>query len=244
MSGIPRRVLVTRAPGAWPSLEAKGWTFRAPASTLPPLDPSTLARAIADLRSFAWVVLTSATGARRLAEALRAAGREPAALAAKVACVGPATARAAEGEGWRVAVLAAEGTGASLAGEIVARAGAGERVLVVRPESGSAFPVSVLEDAGLAVVAAAAYRTAPSELAPAIALELAHGVYEAVVFTAPSALQALLETAGTGDALAAVKRVAIGSTTAGALERAGLPAHAVAVEPTPEAVEQALESLW
>jgi uroporphyrinogen-III synthase len=242
--GIPRRVLVTRAPGAWPTLEAKGWVFRAPTTTLPPLDPSPLARAIAELRSFAWVVLTSSTGVRRFAEALRAAGREPAALAAKVACVGPATARAAEGEGWRVAVVAPEGTGASLARELVARAGAGDPVLVVRPESGSAFPVAILEQAGLGVTAAGAYRTAPDEEAPAIARAVASGAFDAVVFTAPSALLALLETPGTSDALDAVRRVAIGPTTAAALVRAGLPADAVAAEPTPESIEQALDSLW
>jgi uroporphyrinogen-III synthase len=244
VSGIPRRVLVTRAPGAWPALEAKGWAFRAPTSALAPLDPSPLALAIADVRSFAWVVLTSATGVRRFADALREAGREPAALAAKVACVGPATARSAEGEGWRVAATAADGTGASLAREIVARAAPGARVLVLRPESGSAFPVAVLEAAGLAVTAAAPYRTAPSVEAPAIARQIARGDFDAVVFTAPSALHALLETPGTADAIGVVKRVAIGPTTATALERAGVPAQAVAAEPTPEAIERALESLW
>lgn len=235
---------MTRAPGAWPSLEAKGWAFRAPTSTSPPLDPEPLRVAVAGLGAFSWVVLTSATGVRRFAQALLAAGREPAGLAAKVACVGPATARAAEAEGFRVAVLAPEGTGASLAHEIAVRATTGERALVVGPESGSAFPVAVLVDAGLVVSAVAAYRTTVCAQAAEIARDVVDGGYDAVVFTAPSALHALLETPGTLAALGRVLRVAIGATTASALERAGIPADATAAEPTPDAVGHALESLW
>lgn len=244
MSGIPARILVTRAPGAWPALEAKGWAFRAPTSVLPPVDPDPLSAAIADLRSFDWVVVTSATGVGRFAGALRASGLDPAGVSARLACVGPATARAAGGEGFRVVALAPEGTGASLAREIVARAGRGERVLVVRPESGSAFPVGVLEEAGLVVAAAAAYRVVTSPSAADIARAIAAAEFDVVVFTAPSALRALLETAGADRALAGVRRAAIGTTTAAALAGAGLPADAVAHEPTARAIEQAVDSLW
>lgn len=244
MTPSERRVLVTRAPGSWPTLEARGIVFRRPTAATSPLDPAPLASAIAEAPTFSWIVFTSVTAVHRFAEELRGAGRDAGSLAAKVACVGPATARAAEGEGWRPAVVAPEGTGASLAREVAARSAPGESALVVRPETRSAFPAAILEGAGLRTTSVAAYRIVPTPEAAAIATDLAAGRFDAVVATAPSAAQAILDAPSGAAGLARVKRVAIGPTTASALERAGFPPHAVASEPTAEAVALALESLW
>jgi uroporphyrinogen-III synthase len=125
-----------------------------------------------------------------------------------------------------------------LAQDLGARLRAGERVLVVRPESDSAFPLAPLESARALIEAVAFYRTAPAPEAAAIAADLVRGNYAAAVVTAPSALAAL-----SAAALANAKRVALGSTTAAALARAGVPAHAIAAAPTPAAVADALETL-
>jgi uroporphyrinogen-III synthase len=100
-----------------------------------------------------------------------------------------------------------------------------------------------LRAAGAVVDDPVAYRTLPAAVdAAALRAELVSGRLAALTFTSPSAVRhfaALLDA----PALEAARRcavAAIGSVTAAALARAGLPADAIAAEPDPRALVEAL----
>jgi len=246
LSALAGRILVTRPAGGWEALERRvaaaggSLSFRPPTVAVPPLDPGPARRAARDIGRFTWIVLTSARGATFLSGALEEAGTGAPEVSAKTACVGPATARAARARGFDVELVSTEGEGAALASRFAARLVAGDRVLVVRPETGSVFPVEQLAASGAAVEPVAFYRLEIAPEAAAIERDLASGSYDAVVFTSPSSLAALR---GSARAIARARRVALGATTAASLAAEGLAAHATCERPTPDAVADALESL-
>jgi len=77
------------------------------------------------------------------------------------------------------------------------------------------------------------------------AQRVAGSEFHGVVFSSPSTFQRLREAgrsiAGFPEALAQLRRVAIGEVTASALARAGLPAAAVAERPTDDGVIEAVQ---
>lgn len=241
----------------------------------PPRDPRPLKAALARLDRFDWVVFTSAravaaTGEGRAAPAAAgspaaAPGRAP---APRVAVVGPATARAAAGAGWTVAVEG-RGPGArGLADQVAATfplAGA----CVLFPAASGAAPT--LEDEftalGARVTRVEAYRTVVTPPpAEHVRADLAAGV-DVVAFASPSAVEAVDRALGgevaaptgdgatgdarTGDAptadgtralaraLAGIAVVCIGPTTAEALARRGISDVRVAATATLEAMVEA-----
>lgn len=89
------------------------------------------------------------------------------------------------------------------------------------------------------------YRTVSSPGCEGIAADVLDGVYDVVVFSSPSTFLRLIEgdTHAPADvvaALAATRRVAIGTVTAAALADHGIPAHAVAIAPTEDGVLDAI----
>ena len=101
-----RRVVVTRARAQASGLAATlrelgAEVVELPAIRIEPLlDTDAVRDAVADLHSYALVVLTSPNGVRLLFEAMAAQGRDARALAnATVAAIGPGTARALAGAG-------------------------------------------------------------------------------------------------------------------------------------------------
>jgi uroporphyrinogen III methyltransferase / synthase len=196
---------------------------------------------------YAWLVLTSPNGARRLLAALRAAGRDARALGGvRLAAIGPGTADVLAGANLvpdlvpdrfvaeslleafpaagPVADRAADPAVAAGAGGVPAAAGSpavdGPRdgVLLVR----AAVARDVLPDGlaakGWAVDVVEAYRTEPAPLEPATAAALAEA--EIVTFTSSSTVTNFLATAGR----AAVPPVvaAIGPITAATARDHGL----------------------
>jgi uroporphyrinogen-III synthase len=212
-----------------------------------PRDPGSVERTCKTIDRFAWVVLTSATGVRALADALEAAGVPGLPPSIRVAAVGAATARVAEGQGWNVALVPRVQDGAGLAAELESMVDPEAVVLVVRPEVASDDLARALEGVGASVESVAFYRTVAAPGAASIVSDLATGRYDAVVFTSPSTLLRLLdadsvEEARAREALGRVARVAIGATTAAALDREGLAATAVASRPDPDGIAEAVRS--
>lgn len=154
-----------------------------------------------------------------------------------VAAVGAATAAAAEASGLRVMLRPREGSGgAALAAVFPDGPGT-----VVIP--GAAEPAPDLADAlsgrGWAVVPVAVYRTTRAGTVEDDVRDAWPDGFDAFVATAPSNLAAARELLGAPTP----PLVAIGSTTAKAAERDGLPVAAVAAEASAAGVAAALTTL-
>jgi len=232
------RVLVTRPEGqAGPMLAA---LRRAGAEAvhlpmlrlLPAADPAPLDAALAGLAAYDGLLFTSANAVRFLAERAAALGRRLAAGAPPAWCVGPATAEAARAAGLEVAgEPEAERDALGLLG-LLARRGplSGRRFLFPCAERAREALASGLRGAGARVDRVTAYRSLPPDQDPApLREELAAGRLHALTFTSPSTVghfSAMLD-AGSRAAAARCLVAAVGSQTARALAREGLPADVV-----------------
>jgi uroporphyrinogen III methyltransferase/synthase len=231
-----RRVLVTRAreqaggtaellrelgadPWVVPTIE-----LRAPA------DPEPLERALRVLRSGGYdcVAFTSANGVERTWQALLASGADARAFGgARLAAIGPATARALESCGLRADVVAAEFRGEGLASSILEAVGGSAaplRVLLARAARARDVLPEALRAAGHRVDVAAAYETHPAsaDALAEIAAELEHGRVDAVLFTSSSTVENLSDGLGgrAADLLGRARVASIGPvTTATAVSR-------------------------
>jgi len=242
-----RRLLLTRSAGEGDlgaALAARGVTVEARPTIelVPPRDPQPVRLALERLDDYDWILFTSPNGVRFFADALRVAGLDRSAARARLAAIGPGTARAL-GRWLRAPDLVAErGDSEGLAAALRGQVAAGQHALLVRPEVARAVLEQELERIGVRVEAVAFYRNVAARDVGAIANAIVAGRYDIVVFTSPSSLARLLETAlpGLAPALRRASRVAIGRVTARALQEADLPAHAVAAEPTDGGLVRAL----
>ena len=194
----------------WELLEAE------PTGALPPADA---ARA-------RWVAVASPRAAPFAARWLE--GRE----GARVAALGPATARALRAEGAPVHAVSAEGTGASLADALARFPGAQGPVLL--PRSDDALPdlEEGLAKAGLDPLPWPVYRVRPRKPAPPPAPA------DALVLASPSNVEALV--ASRHDLPPTLRLVAFGPATETAMRRAGLAVHGVAARRSPLGLLEAL----
>ena len=184
------------------------------------------------LHTYAWVVITSANGARAI---LKAAERILTELGAPSwAAIGPATRRILEHEGIEVALQPSQSTGIAMAIELPVRTGA--RVLVVRGDLADEELAVALRARGAEVDDVVAYRTreAPAGSRPLLRRVLAEGPIDAVVFTSGSTVRGLVALAQAESLdIAAIPSVCIGPETAADARRAGF--SVLAVSDTPEA---------
>ncbi len=245
MSECGRPVVVTRAesPGrglsgelARVGLPVLHW----PVVGIEPVDPAEWAEQRRAIDTFDWIVFTSAHAAEAVTEAVPNAPR------ARIAAVGSATADTLRERGWPVDLTGAGGGAEGLL-EALAEAGVrGRRVL--HPASSRALPTLAqgLARLGAEVVRFVAYRTVAGALdvGECRGWISRHGV-GAVTFASPSAvieLEHALGEADFGALLADAPALAIGPTTAHALEaRAVTPI--VAPSPTLRALALACEAL-
>lgn len=145
---------------------------------------------------------------------------------------GPATAAAAEERGMIVRAPLAGSGGAALARHIVS-AGVTKAVLFPCAEERHPDFESVLGEHGIEVVAVPLYRTEPRSDAALPPLDDA-----IVVFTSPSSVRGFARRSA-----AAAKHVAIGASTAAAMEAESVRCDAVAAEPTAVALIQSCREL-
>ena len=240
------RVLVTR-PEAEPlarRLRARGADpVLVPTIGIVDLAPDgRLDAAAREIGAYGWIVVTSANGARALFRRLRALATLPP-EGPRWAAVGPATAAALEAEGVRVDRVPAAGTGVAVAGDLGDLAGV--RVLLPRARIASADLPAALGARGALVDDVPAYDTVigPESSRGPLAAAIGAGL-EAAVFTSGSTVQGFFRLAADPRrALATIPAAAIGPSTARALADAGIEPAAVAAEPSPAAIVDALERM-
>jgi uroporphyrinogen III methyltransferase / synthase len=233
-----RRVLVTR-----PRLQAAALTDRLEAlgaevvtfasiRILPPADPEPLLRAVAAIRSYDWLLLTSVNGVERFLAALEAAGHDLRALGrVRVACIGPATAEALAAAGVRADVVPERYVAEGLEEALRAYDMHGARVLLPRAAGARTVLPEALGRRGAHVDDVEAYRTEPDAAgAEQVRALVALRALDVVTFTSPSTVRSLV--AAVGAELGGARVAVIGPVTAAAAREAGLPVWLEAEEHT------------
>ena len=199
---------------------------------VPPEDSGPLQKALEDLERYDWICFSSP----RAVDAVTTRVAEPP-PGVRMAVVGPSTGRALEDAGWPVHRMPEEASGEGLI-QAFREAGDARGALVFFPASAIARDVVPrgLRELGADVTQVTAYRTVHPPLdVRACERTLERGEVAAVTFTSPSAMRGLKN--GLGRALfqrlaRTVPGIAIGRTTAGALEEAGWERIQVADEST------------
>jgi uroporphyrinogen III methyltransferase / synthase len=203
-----RRVVVTRARAQAGELSAELEMLGAEVHEFPtieirpPEDFGPLDAAIGELDSFAWIVFTSVNGVEAFLERLGHHGLDLRAVprGARLAAIGPATARKIEEAGLRVAVVPEEYRAEALIGAIGALAG--ERILVPRAKVAREILPEKLREAGAEVIVVPAYESVPSsEGKEELSRRLLSGEIDCVTFTASSTVENFVGAFGAGEAV-------------------------------------------
>lgn len=223
------RVLLTRADGDNETLrEALGEhdidSSVVPAIAVDLVSPGgPLDDAVRELGRYAWVVITSANGARAIADALARTRCEAALGTTRWAAIGPATAAALESRHIPVAYRPQRSNAAAMAESLPLFAG--EAVLLARADIADGRLPAALRERGAEVHEVVAYRTieAPLESAPLLDAALDGPRPDALVFTSGSTVRGLLTLAGDRRAadVRSIPAVCIGPGTAAEALRQG-----------------------
>ena len=255
-----RSILITRASDQTESLvrelEARGAkpVLQPMISFHPPSDFAPLDKALRDLRSFDWLLLTSANAVRALLDRSRslAADVMNSFAAVRIAAVGPVTAEVARAAGMHVSHVAARHQGTALAEEFAAEM-TRKRILLPRSNLASSDLPDALRLLGAQVTEVIAYRTFAAEPAGEGQNQFSSGNLEAILFFSPSAVRNFLnwDEGKGGQVLRFISDlsrktvvVAVGPVTATALREAGLRNIVQAQNTTVPAVIEALESFF
>jgi uroporphyrinogen III methyltransferase/synthase len=246
MSLRGRTILVTRpvrdAAELTEVLRARGAkVIEAPSIEIVELEDTTeLDRAIRQLAAgeFAWVSFTSPRAVDAVSDRLRRFGLPPR-IRAKIAAVGPTTARTLAGVGLEVDLLADPHTTEALADAFPKGEG---RLLLPRADIAPEGLEEKLREKGWTPVRVDAYTTRYPDELPEEALEaLDDGRVDAVVFTSSSTVEGFVRLVGPRLGTPAV---CIGPVTADAALRAGFRVKAVADPHTVDGIVAALDNLF
>jgi uroporphyrinogen III methyltransferase/synthase len=191
-----------------------------------------------------WAVFTSVNGVYSLTAALRSAGLDIRCLgAARIAAIGPETARAAESAGLRVDFVPTKFVAEQVALEFPEPL-AGKRVLIPRAREAREMLPHLWRQQGATVDVLPVYETVPDEAGAAgLGKEIAAGKIDAITFTASSTVRnfvALLP----GLDLEAVRVACIGPVTAATARELGLRVDVVAETHTILGLVEALEQSY
>lgn len=149
-------------------------------------------------------------------------------VSAPVAVVGEGTADAVRAAGVEPALIA-RGPGAKqLAAELSAEGVAGKQIVCVLSDIARAELIEELQPSGANITVLTGYtNTAESEIEPELRDRIAGGDFEAVTFASPSSVAAFGTMIGIDlPALSGAAMLGIGPTTATAMREHGLPVHA------------------
>lgn len=200
---------------------------------VPPADERPLRAALARLGSgdYDWLVFTSARAVAAVCD------RSPQAVgSARIACVGPSTARRVREAGYGVDLVPDVANAAALGAALGRRLRPGQRVLFPRAANAGPALKASLVAVGAEVDDPVAYETQPEPAGAAqLQAALASGV-NAAIFASGTAIAEYVACGGPFDVMA----VCIGPVTAAAAREAGLRRVAVAEAPTADAVAACL----
>ena len=246
-----RRVVVTRPRPQVARFAALLEAYGAEVVALPtirleaPDDVGPLDAAIGNLRSFGWVVFTSANGVAAFRERLLAAGLDARALAeARLAAIGPETAEALARIGLRADVVPDEYRAEGLVETLRRHVSAGTAMLLVRAAEARDVLPRELRALGARVTIAPAYRTvAVKEGADHVAGLLEARRVDVVTFTSASTVRGFMALLGPDEVrrlLGGVALAAIGPITAATIAEYGLEARIAPREYTIPALAAAI----
>lgn len=209
-----------------------------------PSDPAPLASAIEQLRTYQWVLFTSANGVDRFLNALYAAGFDARAFAhARLGVIGPKTAAALARFGLKADVTAEEFVGEGLARAVLGEGNPG-RVLLARAEVARDALPELLRSAGAQVDVVPVYETVTADTGAQLRARFEANEIDVALFTSSSTVNAVVEALG-DHAKALLSRVivaSIGPITSRTLADHGLSAQVEASAFTVEGLLDALEA--
>ncbi len=244
-----RTIVVTRAreqaSQLRTALEIAGATvIEAPAIRIEPLDQAPLRRALGEIATYGWLVVTSRNTVDLLWAALRELGLDARALAAaKLCAVGPATAAALLARGLAVDVIpdryVAEGVIEKLRERRDVR---NTRVLFARAAGARELLPAALRDMGATVTEVEIYRAVP-DLSGLGALgdALDAGTVDLVTFTSASTVRHFVDALG-AERARRVRGASIGPVTSDAARALGVPVEIEAAESTIASLVQTIIS--
>ena len=209
-----------------------------------PLDRAPLARALAELPNYEWVLFTSANGVTRFTQALSRAGLDARAFAnAKLGAIGPKTATALESFGLRADVVADEFVGEGLARAVLAQ-GTPKRVLLARALVARDALPDLLREAGTQVDIVPVYETVASDAGEALRAHFERREIDVALFTSSSTVNAVVDTLGpvAVSLLSRVTVASIGPITSQTLADRGVRTDVEATTFTVDGLLDALES--
>ncbi len=242
-----KRVVVTRAGAAAAQLAGRLRSLGAIVAELPAIRTVPTGQELPALAGVDLVCVSSPAAADALFAALAAKGEDLRALhGAAVAAVGPGTAEALLRYGIRADLVPERAVTEGLVDAIDAAGIKPQRAVVVQALGGRPLLAQALTERGAHVYVAALHQTEPEPLTGDQLAELCAA--DAVLFASGSAAEAVaasLRSQGSDPAvvLSGLQTVAIGPTTAAALQALGVTASAVADPHTPDGLVDATLAL-
>ncbi len=221
-----KRIVVTRAKGPSDALSARLRALGAHVIDMPAIeirpaaDYGPLDRAIANLRSYDWLIFTSANGVRFFLDRLDRSATDLRSLRAKICAIGPATRAAVEALHLKLDLMGQEYVAEGLLAAFAPYDLAGKRVLLPRAAVARDIVPNELSRRGAHVDVVEAYRTVvPDELA-------ARAVPSAdfITFTSSSTVQNFVAVAG----IPTAKAISIGPVTTQTARNLGIEVAAQA----------------
>jgi uroporphyrinogen III methyltransferase/synthase len=229
------KIVVTRAADQAAEFSDRLRALGADAIELPvialqaPADPAPLDRAIENLATYDWLILTSANGVRFFLERLDQSRQDLRSLQARICAIGPATRKSIEDLHLKVDLMPEEYVAESLVKAFASENLAGKKILLPRAAvARDVIPVE-LEKSGAQVDVVEAYRN----IVPANAIERAREIFSSekkpdwITFTSSSTVKNLLAIIG-AEALQGVRIASIGPVTSSTLCAHGLTVDAEA----------------
>lgn len=248
-----KTVIVTRAraqaSALTKKLEAQGArVLEVPAiKIVPPADFAPLDKAIAEIDTYKWLILTSVNGVEYFFNRLQKASKDSRALCGvKIAAIGSATAEALKGYGITADLIPSAYKAEELADALAEDTKAGDKLLLARAKVARNVLSERLRALGAQVDVVAAYETvADCQNKEELLEALESGEASVVTFTSSSTVTNLLDVLGDKkDLLNKVALAAIGPVTAETLEKNGLKPAISAAEYTIDGLMTAIEEYY
>lgn len=248
-----KTVVVTRAraqaSALTKKLEAQGArVLEVPAiKIVPPADFTPLDKAISEINTYKWLILTSVNGVEFFFDRLLKAGKDARALCGvKIAAIGSATADALKGYGITADLIPSAYKAEELADALAADTKAGDKLLLARAKVARNVLPERLRALGAQVDVVTAYETvADCQNKEELLEALESGEASLVTFTSSSTVTNLLDVLGDKkDLLNNVALAAIGPVTADTLKEHGLTPAVSAAEYTIDGLMTAIEEYY